>query len=36
MKMENNITAEKAGTIAEVKVQPGSTVAAGDIIAVIE
>ena len=36
MKMENNVTAEKAGTVTEVKVEVGSTVAAGDVVAVIE
>jgi acetyl-CoA/propionyl-CoA carboxylase biotin carboxyl carrier protein len=35
MKMENQITAEKAGTIKEIKVQQGDTVGAGDIVAVI-
>jgi acetyl-CoA/propionyl-CoA carboxylase biotin carboxyl carrier protein len=32
MKMENQITAEKAGTITEVKVTPGQSVGAGDVI----
>jgi acetyl-CoA/propionyl-CoA carboxylase, biotin carboxylase, biotin carboxyl carrier protein len=36
MKMENNIAADKAGTIAEVKVDEGASVGAGDIIIVIE
>ena len=35
MKMENQITAEKAGTIAEIKVNVGDTVGAGDVVAVI-
>jgi acetyl-CoA/propionyl-CoA carboxylase biotin carboxyl carrier protein len=35
MKMENQITAEKAGTIAEIKVNVGDTVSAGDVVAVI-
>jgi acetyl-CoA/propionyl-CoA carboxylase biotin carboxyl carrier protein len=35
MKMENNITAGKAGTVAEVKVAPGDTVGSGDIVVVI-
>ena len=35
MKMENNITAEKAGTVAEIKVQPGQSVGAGDVVVVI-
>ena len=36
MKMENNINADKAGTIAEIKVGPGDTVGAGDVVVVIE
>jgi len=36
MKMENQIAAEKAGTIKEIKVQPGQTVGGGDVVAVIE
>ncbi len=36
MKMENNIPAEKAGTVSEIKVQAGATVAAGDVVIVIE
>ena len=36
MKMENNIIADKAGTVAEIKVEPGQTVGAGDVVAVIE
>ena len=36
MKMENNIAAEKAGTVKEIKVQPGQTVGGGDVVAVIE
>ncbi len=36
MKMENQITAEKAGTIKEIKVAPGDTVGGGDIVAVID
>ena len=36
MKMENNIAADKAGTVAEVKVAPGDSVGSGDIVAVIE
>jgi acetyl-CoA/propionyl-CoA carboxylase biotin carboxyl carrier protein len=36
MKMENNISAEKAGTVAEVKVKPGDTVGAGDVVVVIK
>jgi acetyl-CoA/propionyl-CoA carboxylase, biotin carboxylase, biotin carboxyl carrier protein len=36
MKMENQVLAEKAGTIKEIKVSAGQAVAAGDIVAVIE
>jgi acetyl-CoA/propionyl-CoA carboxylase biotin carboxyl carrier protein len=36
MKMENSVVAEKAGTITEIKVEPGETVSAGDIVATIE
>jgi acetyl-CoA/propionyl-CoA carboxylase biotin carboxyl carrier protein len=36
MKMENQIQAEKAGKVKEIKVQPGQTVGAGDVVAVIE
>jgi acetyl-CoA/propionyl-CoA carboxylase biotin carboxyl carrier protein len=36
MKMENNITADKAGTVSEVKVAPGDSVGSGDVIIVIE
>jgi acetyl-CoA/propionyl-CoA carboxylase biotin carboxyl carrier protein len=36
MKMENNVLAEKAGTVREIKVQPGQAVGAGDIVATIE
>ena len=36
MKMENQINAERAGTIAEIKVAPGDTVGGGDVVAVIE
>jgi acetyl-CoA/propionyl-CoA carboxylase biotin carboxyl carrier protein len=35
MKMENQINAEKAGTVAEIKVAPGDTVGGGDVVAVI-
>ncbi len=35
MKMENNIAAEKAGTVSEVKVAPGDSVSSGDVIVVI-
>ncbi len=36
MKMENQITAEKAGKVKEVKVKAGDTVGAGDVVVVIE
>jgi biotin carboxyl carrier protein len=36
MKMENNIAADKAGTVVELKVEEGQSVSAGDLIAVIE
>ncbi len=36
MKMENNVNAEKAGTIKEVRVLAGESVGPGDVIAVIE
>jgi acetyl-CoA/propionyl-CoA carboxylase biotin carboxyl carrier protein len=36
MKMENQINAEKAGTIRSIKVAPGDTVGGGDVVAVIE
>ncbi len=36
MKMENQINAEKAGTIKEIKVTAGDTVGGGDVLAVIE
>jgi acetyl-CoA/propionyl-CoA carboxylase biotin carboxyl carrier protein len=35
MKMENNVNAEKAGTVKEVRVTPGESVGPGDVIAVI-
>jgi acetyl-CoA/propionyl-CoA carboxylase biotin carboxyl carrier protein len=35
MKMENQINAEKAGTIAEIKVAVGDKVGGGDVVAVI-
>jgi acetyl-CoA/propionyl-CoA carboxylase biotin carboxyl carrier protein len=35
MKMENQIQAEKSGTIKEIKVAPGDTVGAGDIVVII-
>jgi acetyl-CoA/propionyl-CoA carboxylase, biotin carboxylase, biotin carboxyl carrier protein len=36
MKMENNISADKAGTVKEIKVEAGQSVGSGDIIMVIE
>lgn len=35
MKMENNVPAEKAGTVSEIRVSPGDSVGSGDIVAVI-
>jgi acetyl-CoA/propionyl-CoA carboxylase biotin carboxyl carrier protein len=35
MKMENEITAHKAGTIAELPISEGAAIAAGDPIATI-
>jgi acetyl-CoA/propionyl-CoA carboxylase biotin carboxyl carrier protein len=35
MKMENEITAHKAGTIAELPISEGAPVSAGDTLAVI-
>ncbi len=35
MKMENNVAAEKAGTVSEVRVSPGDSVGGGDVVAVI-
>jgi acetyl-CoA/propionyl-CoA carboxylase biotin carboxyl carrier protein len=34
--MENNIAAEKAGTIKELKVSPGDSVGSGDVVAIID
>jgi biotin carboxyl carrier protein len=36
MKMENHINAEKAGTVAEIRVAAGDTVGTGDVLVVIE
>jgi acetyl-CoA/propionyl-CoA carboxylase biotin carboxyl carrier protein len=36
MKMENNVNAEKAGTVKEVRVKAGESVGPGDVIALIE
>ena len=35
MKMENQISAERAGTVKEIKVAPGDTVGGGDVVVVI-
>jgi len=36
MKMENAVSAEKAGTVQEVRVSAGDSVGHGDVVAVIE
>jgi acetyl-CoA/propionyl-CoA carboxylase biotin carboxyl carrier protein len=36
MKMENNVNAEKGGTVKEVKVAAGQSVGPGDVVAIIE
>jgi acetyl-CoA/propionyl-CoA carboxylase biotin carboxyl carrier protein len=36
MKMENQINAEKSGTVKEVRVAPGDTVGGGDVVVIIE
>ena len=36
MKIFNEITAERAGTIKEIKVKAGDTVGSGDVVTVIE
>jgi acetyl-CoA/propionyl-CoA carboxylase, biotin carboxylase, biotin carboxyl carrier protein len=36
MKMENQIAAEKAGVIKEIRVEAGATVGGGDVVAIIE
>jgi acetyl-CoA/propionyl-CoA carboxylase biotin carboxyl carrier protein len=36
MKMENQINAEKAGTVKELKVTAGDTVGSGDVLAIID
>jgi len=35
MKMENNVSTDVAGTVAEVKVEPGQSVGSGDVLVVI-
>jgi biotin carboxyl carrier protein len=36
MKMQNEMTSPKAGKLIELRAEPGNTVAAGDVLAVIE
>jgi acetyl-CoA/propionyl-CoA carboxylase biotin carboxyl carrier protein len=36
MKMENNIAADKAGTVTEIKVEAGQSVGSGDVVVTIE
>ena len=36
MKMENQIEADKSGTVKSINVKPGDTVGAGDVVVVIE
>lgn len=36
MKMENSVIADKAGVVKQIKVAPGDSVSAGDVVAVIE
>ena len=36
MKMENQINADKAGTVKEIQVAAGDTVGGGDVLAIIE
>ena len=36
MKMENEVTAPRDGTVQEIRVQPGQTVDAGELLAVVE
>jgi acetyl-CoA/propionyl-CoA carboxylase biotin carboxyl carrier protein len=36
MKMENNVTADKAGTVSEIRVEAGQSVGGGDVVAVID
>ncbi len=35
MKMENQINADRAGTVTEIKVESGQTVGGGDVVVVI-
>ena len=36
MKMENEVAAPRDGTVQEIRVQPGQTVEAGELLAVVE
>jgi len=36
MKMQNELKSPKAGVVAEIRVKPGDTVSAGDVLAVVE
>lgn len=36
MKMQNELKSPKAGVVADVRVVPGDTVAAGDVLAIVE
>ena len=36
MKMENNVNADRAGTVTEIRVAAGDAVGPGDVIAVID
>jgi acetyl-CoA/propionyl-CoA carboxylase biotin carboxyl carrier protein len=36
MKMENNIDVDRAGTVSEIRVEPGQAVGAGDVILTVE
>ena len=36
MKMENNIAADKSGTVQEIKVTAGQSVGSGDVVVVID
>jgi acetyl-CoA/propionyl-CoA carboxylase biotin carboxyl carrier protein len=36
MKMENSVNADKTGVVSQIKVAPGDSVSAGDVVAVIE
>ena len=36
MKMQNELKSPKAGKVAQLRVEPGGTVAAGDVLAIVE